>query len=227
MASETQTESTRVVPRLREGDHLTRGEFERRYQAMPDAKKAELIEGVVHMPPPVSAEEHGAPHADLMAWLGVYRAHTPGVQVADNATVRLDWDNAPQPDALLRILPRYGGQTRDDEGYVRGGPEWAGEIAATSASYDLHEKKEAYRRNGVREYLVWRVEDRAIDWFELHGGSYEPLQAGDDGIYRSEVFPGLWLDSQALLAGNMRRVLDALQRGLNSTEHAEFVNRFQ
>jgi Uma2 family endonuclease len=159
-------------------------------------------------------------------WLGVYRAHTPGVQVADNATVRLDWDNAPQPDALLRILPRYGGQTRDDEGYVRGGPEWAGEIAATSASYDLHEKKEAYRRNGVREYLVWRVEDRAIDWFELHGGSYEPLQAGDDGIYRSEVFPGLWLDSQALLAGNMRRVLDALQRGLNSTEHAEFVNRF-
>jgi Uma2 family endonuclease len=147
--------------------------------------------------------------------------------VADNATVRLDWDNEPQPDAFLRILPVCGGQTRDESGYVAQGPEWAGEITATSASYDLHDKKEAYRRNGVREYLVWRVQENAIDWFVLRGGRYDPLVPGEDGICRSEVFPGLWLDSAALIRGEMRPVLQVLEQGLATPEHAEFVKQLR
>lgn len=226
MATEIRPNRTATVPPLRPGDRLTRDEFERRYRAMPDIKKAELIEGVVYMPSPVSNENHGAPHADLITWLGVYKAATPGVQVSDNATVRLDWDNEPQPDALLRIVPKCGGQSRDEAGYIANGPEWVGEVAASSVSYDLHDKKEAYRRNGVREYLVWRVEDCAIDWFVLRGGSYEPLQPGDDGIYRSEIFPGLWLDAKALLAGDTRQVLEILNTGMRSKEHQAFGGRF-
>ena len=226
MATEIQPSSNAVAPQLRPGDRLTRDEFERRYHAMPDVKRAELIEGVVYMPSPVSNDCHGAPHAKLIGWLITYESHTPGVQVSDNATVRLDWDNEPQPDALLRIVPKCGGQSRDEEGYIANGPEWVGEVAASSVSYDLHDKKEAYRRNGVREYLVWRVEDCAIDWFVLRGGSYEPLQPGDGGVYRSEVFPGLWLDAKALLAGNTRQVLDVLNTGIRSAEHQAFVGRF-
>ena len=216
-----------VLPALRSGDRLTRDEFEVRYQAMPHVNKAELIEGVVYMPSPVSTTGHGAPHAKLVTWLGVYEAQTSGVQSADNATVRLDWDNEPQPDAFLRILPACGGQTGDADGYVTQGPEWAGEIAASSASYDLHDKKEAYRRNGIREYVVWRVEDRAVDWFILRGGRYDRFSTDSEGIYRSEVFPGLWLDGPALLAGEMQRVLDVLQQGLATSEHADFVRRLE
>ncbi len=216
-----------LVPPLTPGDRLTRDEFERRYEAMPHVKKAELIEGVVYMPSPVSIEGHGAPHAHLITWLGVYESQTPGVQVADNSTVRLDWDNEPQPDAFLRILPEHGGQTRNEGKYVAHGPEMAAEVASSSASYDLHDKKEAYRRNGVREYLVWRVDDRAIDWFVLRGGRYDSLPAGDNGIFRSEVFPGLWLDAAALLDANTSRVLEVLQQGLASPEHVEFVGRLQ
>jgi hypothetical protein len=212
---------------LRSGDRLTRAEFEQRYHGMPPEKKAELIEGIVYMPTPVSMEGHGVPHARLITWLGVYESQTPGVQVADNATIRLDWDNEPQPDAFLRILPACGGQTRDEEGYVAQGPEWAGEVTATSASYDLHAKKEAYRRNGVREYLVWRVEEISIDWFVLRGGRYDRLPIGTDGIYRSEVFPGLWLEGAALLGGDMRRVLEVLEDGLATPQHVEFVKRMQ
>lgn len=226
MATEIKPSSIATAPPLRPGDRLTRDEFERRYRAMPNVKKAELIEGVVHIPSPVSNESHGAPHADLITWLGVYKASTPGLQVSDNATVRLDWDNEPQPDALLRIVPSRGGQSRDEEGYIANGPEWVGEVAASSVSYDLHDKKEAYRRNGVREYVVWRVEDRAVDWFVLRGGGYERLKPGEDGICRSEIFPGLWLDADALLAGNMRQVLDVLNTGLQSAEHADFLGRF-
>jgi len=224
--STTATDSTDSAA-LTAGDRLSRDEFERRYAAMPHQKKAELIEGVVYMPSPVSTESHGAPHADLMTWLGLYRSRTPGVQVADNATVRLDWDNEPQPDAFLRILPACGGQTRDEDRFVAGGPELAAEIAASSASYDLHDKKEAYRRNNVREYLVWRVEDRAIDWFVLRGGRYDLLPADAQGVLKSEVFPGLWLDPAALLAGDLDRVLQVVQQGTASDQHTAFVQRLQ
>jgi Uma2 family endonuclease len=201
---------------------LTREEFERRYEAMPEVHKAELIEGVVHMPSPVSAVEHGEPHFDFVTWLGVYRARTPGVRGGDNSTLRLDLDNEPQPDGYLRRLAECGGQARLVDGYVTGAQELIVEIAASSASYDLHEKLNAYRRNGVQEYIVWRVWDAAVDWFVLRSGRYEALPLVDE-LYRSEVFPGLWLDPAAVIRGDLARVLDVLQQGLPSPEHAAAV----
>jgi hypothetical protein len=118
------------------------------------------------------------------------------VESCDNATVRLDLENEPQPDGFLRILPQCGGQSRNDDEYVGGAPELVAEIAVSSVSIDLHKKLRVYQRNGVREYLVWRVSDSAIDWFGLRGGQFERLPPGETGRYRSEVFPGLWLDEQ-------------------------------
>jgi hypothetical protein len=215
-----------VVPPLRNGDRLTAEEFERRYDAMPGLKKAELIKGVVYMAPPISFEDHAGPHFDLIGWLGLYRMATPGVRGGDNSTLRLSLANRPQPDACLFLLPTHGGQARiDGDGYIAGGPELAAEVAATSENYDLHDKLDVYRDNGVREYIVWRVFDRAIDWFVLRGDRYERLAPGADGVYRSEVLPGLWLDPAALVAGDMARVAQVAQQGIASPEHAAFVAR--
>ena len=192
-----------MIPPLEPGDRLSRAEFERRYDAMPNLKKAELIEGVVYMPSPVRLRRHGRPHFDLITWLGNYKMATPGVIGADNASVRLDLDNEPQPDVVLFIDPASGGQARiSSDDYLEEAPELVAEIAASSASYDLNTKLNVYRRNGVREYIVWRVLDRQIDWFVLREGEFVRLPLDDDGLYRSEVFPGLWLDPAALVRGD-------------------------
>ena len=215
------------VPELRAGDRLTRPEFERRYAAMPEVKKAELIEGVVYMPSPVSHPEHSRPHLNVITWLGTYISATPGVDGGIDGTLRLDLENEPQPDAFLRIEPRCGGQSRDDGKYIGGAPELIAEVAASSVSYDLHDKLRAYQRNGVREYLVWRVWDRAIDWFALREGRYDRLPLNSAGRYQSEVFPGLWLDPEAMLRGELARVVAVLHEGLASPEHADFVGRLR
>lgn len=219
--SESRTAAAQPLP-LEAGDHLTRDEFERRYEACPDLKKAELVEGVVYVPSPVRLDVHGEPHSHLSIWLGLYSVRTPGVGIGDNSTVRLDLDNEPQPDILLRIAK--GGQTHLSGGYVEGAPELVAEVTASTASYDLHSKLRAYRRNGVREYVVWRVRDEALDWFVLDGGAYVPLPPAVDGTMRSRVFPGLWLDPPALLRRDMTRVLAVLEEGLKSPEHAAFVD---
>lgn len=214
------------IPPLEPGDHLSRAEFERRYEAMPHLKKAELIEGVVYMPPPVSQENHSGPHFDLIGWLSVYRAGTPGIHGGDNGTIRLDLDSEPQPDAFLYILPSHGGQARiSADDYIEGAPEFVAEIAASSASYDLHVKKRAYRRNNVREYLVWRVFDRSIDWFVLRGGEYVPLLPASDGLHWSEALPGLCLDAPALLRRDLLPVMQRQQQALNDPRHAAFIAR--
>lgn len=215
------------IPELHRGDRLTVDEFELRYEAMPELKKAELIEGVVYMGSAVRFEDHGRPHADLMTWLGYYAAFTPEVLSGDNSTLALPFGaNRPQPDGLLRIVPEYGGQSSTTKrGYVRGAPELIGEISASSASYDLHDKLGAYERNGVREYVVWRVDDRCVDWFVLQGKKYRRMPKDKDGIYRSKVFPGLWLDPQALIDGDLQHVLKVVQDGVQSEEHRKFVER--
>src|SRR5262249_39863237 len=148
---------------------------ERRYEAMPGLKKAELVDGVVYLPSPV-CNAHAEAHFDLVGWLARYGAATPGLEGGNNGTLRLDPDNEPQPDAFLRILETHGGRARvDEDGYVPGAPELVAEVALSSVSIDLNAKLEAYRRNGVREYVVWRVEDRAIDWFALRRGRYQAL----------------------------------------------------
>ena len=213
-------------PPLESGDRLSRAEFERRYEAMPEVKKAELIDGVVFMGSPVRMRHHGRPHAHVLTWLGTFEAETPGVFVADNASARLNLDNVPQPDALLMIDPSRGGQAQiADDDYVEGAPELVVEVASSSVSFDLHAKLNAYRRAGVREYVVWRVLDGQVDWLVQDGGRFVPKALGDDGLHRSATFPGLWLDSAALLRGDLLGVLDVRRRGLESLEHAAFVDR--
>ena len=212
-----------MLPPLENGDRLTRAEFERRYTAMPHVKKAELIEGVTYMASPLRAKAHGNPHARIMAWLGAYWAATPGVELLDNATVRLDADNELQPDALLR-LDVNGQSTISDDDYVEGAPELIVEIAASSASIDLHQKLNAYRRNQVQEYLVWRVYDAELDWFCLRAGKYTRFGMTGANILCSAIFPGLWLDPAALLAGNLATVLAVLQQGLATSAHQQCIN---
>ena len=216
------------MPPLEPGDCLTREEFERRYDAMPDVKKAELIEGVVHMPSPVRFHNHAGPHADLITWLGVYRSATIGVRHGDNGTVHLDLENAPQPDAMMIVLPEYGGNAAiSSDDFVERAPEFVAEIAASSVSIDLNAKQRIYRRNQVREYLVWRVQDAAIDWFVLRNSQYERLQPDAAGVIRSEAFPGLWLATAAMVACDLAGVLQVLQQGLATPEHAAFARRLQ
>jgi len=216
------------IPRLEAGDRLTREEFERRYAAMPGLKKAELIEGVVYMPSPVSHEYHGDPHSILLGLMVIYRLSTPGVETGDNVTLRLDADNEPQPDCILRIKTECGGQCPlDENGYLAGAPELIAEIASSSASYDLHDKQQAYRKAGVCEYVVWRTRDQAIDWFVLEEGDYSPLPADENGVFRSRIFPGFWLDALALLKDDLPRVKACLEQGFASPEHAAFVERLQ
>ena len=213
-----------TIPPLENGDKLTRAEFERRYHAMPNLKKAELIEGVVYVASPVRAKQHGKPHARIMGWLIAYEAATPGVEALDNTTILLDTDNEPQPDALLRI--ETNGQSRiNEDDYVEGAPELIVEIAASSASYDLHKKLKVYRRNQVQEYLIWRIYDHQFDWFRLQAGEYIQLQPNADNIICSQVFPGLWLDKTALLGGDLGKVLAILQQGLASPGHGDFISK--
>ncbi len=215
---------TPAEPLLEPGDRLSRDEFERRYERMPDLKKAELIEGIVYMPSPVRVKKHAQPHSQLGTWLGVYAAETRGVGCFDNSTVRLDLDNEPQPDLVLMKLPDNGGQARiSADDYIEGAPELAVEIVGSSYAYDLHQKKGAYRRNGIREYLAWITGEERVVWWELRETEYQEIGPAPDGLLKSGVFPGLWLDTGALLKGDMKAVLAALRRGLDSADHAAFV----
>ncbi|HEY9602078.1 MAG TPA: Uma2 family endonuclease, partial [Allocoleopsis sp.] len=171
-----------TIPPLENGDRLNRYEFERRYNAMPSLKKAELIEGIVYMPAALRFKSHGQPHGWILTWLGNYEAMTSGIALGVEPTVRLDIDNEPQPDAVLLIAPEAGGQARlSNDDYIEGAPELVVEIAASSVAIDLHAKKQAYRRNGVKEYIVWQVLDRKISWFYLDKGEYLDLAVDTDG----------------------------------------------
>ncbi len=216
--------SAEKIPPLENGDRLTRAEFERRYEAMPEKVKAELIEGVVYMASPVRLKNNAEPHGRIMTWLGVYSAFTKCVNFGDNSTVRLDRDNSPQPDAVLYIKEEFGGNSyvsADD--YLEGSPELVVEIASSTASYDTTEKKKIYRRSGVREYIIWRVADEEIDWFAWNEGDYAALSPDKNGVIESRFFGGLRLNIKAMLADDLQKVLNDLQKGLQSKEHKEFV----
>ncbi len=218
-----QTQAPVYVPSLENGDHFTRAEFERQYAKTPKEFRAELIEGVVHVSSPARVRAHGEPHSTIIGLLFVYRMATPGVALGDNTTVRLDADNEVQPDAYLRIDTNVGGQSKiGPEDYLEGAPELIVEIAASSASYDMHAKLNVYRRAGVQEYIVWRTQDQELDWFRLREGKYEWLAADAEGIVRSEIFPGLHLAGYALLEGKLELVLAELQKGIGSAAHQEF-----
>jgi Uma2 family endonuclease len=214
------------VPPLETGDRLSRAEFERRYDAMPKLKRAELLEGVVYVPSPTRLNRHGRPQVRLSGILFTYENSTPGVIAAAGPTVRLDLANEPQPNAVLFIDPARGGQAIvSDDDYIEKAPELVGEVSSSTVSYDLHVKLKVFRRCGVREYVVWRVLDREIDWFILKRRQYVRLPLDQGGLYRSRVFPGLWLEPAAMVRGDMKTVVAVLERGLASREHAAFVAR--
>lgn len=213
---------------LQAGDYLTRPEFERRYHAQPNIKKAELIEGIVYMPSPVRADRHGDPHFMIIGWLALYQAATPGLRGSDNATLRLDFLNEPQPDVLLRLDPALGGHSLlSADGYLEGAPEFVAEIAASSTSYDMNQKKAVYARHGIQEYLVILPIEQTVAWFALRDDGYERLQPDADGILRSRLFPGLWLQPAAIWANDLATLLAVLQQGLASPEHGVFVEKIK
>jgi Uma2 family endonuclease len=207
---------------LEPGDFLSRDEFLRRWEAMPHLKRAELIQGVVYMPSPLSLA-HGSMDNRVATWVGTYTAFTPGCEPLSNATWLMGEDDAPQPDNALRILPEYGGQSRTDGQYAAGAPEFLSEVCVSSTSYDLHQKLEVYQEAGVQEYLAVLVREREVRWHRLVNGRFEVVPLPADGVYRSAVFPGLWLDAAALLAGDLARVLSVLRQRLDSAEHQQFV----
>ena len=204
-----------AIPPLENGAHLNASEFLRRYEAMPEVKKAELIQGIVYKASPVRAMAHGKPDSIMQWWMGNYAEATPGIEVYSNSTVRFGADDVPQPDIVMCILPERGGKSRiDAKGYIIGAPELIVEIAASSASLDLQEKLETYRRFGVPEYLLWLTEMNKFLWLHLENDEYKPLPVVADGIIRSRVFPGLWLDVKAMLAGDRPGANAVLKRGL-------------
>jgi Uma2 family endonuclease len=216
------------LPPLESGDRLTRPEFERRYAAVPHIKKAELVEGIVYVASPLRFTPHAEPHSRLVTWLGTYAAFTPGTRSGIEPTVRLDLDNEPQPDIVLLLDEALGGQSHlTEDGYLEGVPELVVEIAASSAAIDTGSKKQAYRRNGVSEYIIWQAFENQLEWFRLTDGNYQQLVPDADEIIRSKVFPGLWLAVEALLNNQMTRVLEVVQAGLKSPEHAAFLEQLR
>jgi Uma2 family endonuclease len=213
-----------IIPPLENGDRLTREEFHRRYEAMPENVKAELIKGIVYMASPVRVNKHGKPHAAMMSILGIYQMSTKGVDLFDNVTYIVSDYYEPQPDTVLRINENNGGKSWiNDDDYLEGSPELIVEISSSTASYDLHDKLEIYEKKGVQEYIVWRVLDGQIDWFCLEKGKYQRLAPNKQGIIESKVFAGLRLNVKAILEDNLQKVLSDLQKGLQSKKHQDFA----
>ncbi len=210
------------IPLLESGDRLDREEFHRRYELTPDEFKAELLDGTVYVSSPVSLR-HTRPHTLLAHWVTSYGYETPGTEPHTELTLILEGDNEPQPDANLRIRPETGGLSREVGIYLHGPVELVAEVAYSSASRDLHLKRTVYERAGCREYVVLVAEPAAVRWWSLEEGRYVELRPGEDGLLRSRVFPGLWLDPTCMLADDAPGVMAALRRGLASPEHVAFV----
>jgi Uma2 family endonuclease len=221
------TQMKQRIPPLEAGDHLDQATFHERYEAMPPAFRAELIGGMVIVPSPL-AQGHGVYHALVMGWLTHYWIATPGTLTWDNVTTILGERSEPQPDGSLVIDPACGGQTgMSEDGYTTGPPELIVEVASSSASIDLHTKRRDYERAGVLEYVVVVLRQIFIRWFVWQAGTYQDMAADPDGIFRSRVFPGLWLHADALLRLDGAQVMAVLQQGLATPEHAAFVQQLQ
>lgn len=214
-----------AVPPLEPGDRLSADEFERRYAAMPPGPKAELIEGIVYMQAAAKLS-HGQPLGFVTTWIGHYCIATPGTDYANDATDRLDDSNQPQPDISLFIRPESGGRTTiSEDGYLTGGPEMVVEIAGSSVAIDRGPKRRTYERHGVQEYIIWRVGTQTIEWYFRREGAFVLAQPDDQGVHRSKVFPGLWLNVDAALRRDGVQTMKTLELGLASDEHRSFVKR--
>ena len=213
---------------LSNGDCMQQKEFHRLYQKAPARFRAELVNGIVYVSEPVS-EAHGYSHTRLSSIFDAYSASTPGTRVYDNSTVILSEEDEVQPDLFLRILPIYQGQTQDvTRGpqrlrYVKGAPELVAEIASSSRAIDLHVKQKRYQLAGVLEYIVICLEPLHIVWFNLSEGRL--MECDTDGIFRSTVFPGLWIHRDGLLQMDYHFTMRTLNLGIASKEHQAFAKK--
>jgi Uma2 family endonuclease len=215
---------TKVLPALEAGQRLDQPTFHERYEAMPEGTWAELVGGLVYMPSPVRSE-HGEYDEVSALWTGIYRKSTRGVRGGRNSTVILDVSGECQPDGQLRIPQELAGQTRIVQGYIVGAPELLIEIARSSRHYDLNEKKSDYERAGALEYIVFELDPDRVHWFIRRADHFEDLSPGPDGIYRSECFPGLWLNPEAFYAEDLDRLVEVVEQGVRTPEHADFAAR--
>lgn len=211
------------LPPLREGDRLDQPTFHERYEAMPEHVRAELIGGVVYMASPQKLpHSFGSPLVTY--WLYAYRVATPGIGALANPTDIMGPQSEPQPDDCLIIMPEYGGQVRfNEKQYLTGSPELIVETSWATEALDLNQKKHDYEQARVREYVVVALRSQNVFWFIRRPGKFAAMKAGKDGIFRSRILPGLWLDPAALLELDPARVMAVLQEGLASKEHAAFV----
>ncbi len=207
------------------GERMDRAEFMRRWEEIPEIKKAELIEGVVFVASPVGSE-HGRREIRIGWWLTQYADATPGCECGTNVTWYME-KSAPQPDAFLRVRPDCGGQSGDERLYHTGAPELAVEVCETSTEVDFGPKLRLYRRAGVREYITIEIFPRRIVWRTLEQSSYVTLPPDPDGVIRSRVFPGLWLDVAGFWEDNAVKLMATLERGLATPEHTAFKERLQ
>ena len=212
------------LPHLENGDHLDQKTFHARYEAMPEVR-AELIGGIVFMSSPLKPG-HGTMGTRVIHWLAEYEVNTPGTEVVENTTHIMGPDSELQPDAGLLISPDRGGQTRiDKKGNLVGASELIAEVGHSTESIDLNAKKKDYEKAGVLEYVVVALRTKKVFWFGQLAGKLVEREPDADGIYRSEIFPGLWLDPAAMLRRDGRGVLAVVRRGLATAEHKAFVAR--
>jgi len=213
------------VPLLENGDRMKQPEFHRRYKEYSDHVRCELVGGIVYLASPLRYT-HATYSVRVGTLLDLYAIATPGVEAAENATTILGAESEPQPDLMLRIVQQCGGQSKvDPEEYVTGAPELLAEVAYSSRAIDLNQKREDYKAAGVLEYLVLSIEDRQLFWFHFPSGG--SIAANRQGVYRSIVFPGLWIHGEALLTRDATRLRKVLQQGLTSKPHAAFVKRLE
>jgi Uma2 family endonuclease len=219
--------STVTEPKLKleNGDVLTKEEFLCRWEDTPEIRHAELLEGVVYVNSAAISTRHGRPQGIILRWLYEYESHTPNAEVFPPVTSILSDEDVPEPDAVMYIdHPKHGNCQIEEKGYLEGAPELVVEIAASSSSKDLHVKKRVYQKAGVKEYIVWRTVRPGFDWFVLKEGEYVSLMADpNDGYLKSCAFPGLWMDLEALLSMDKRKVIERMQASFNTSEHRDFV----
>ena len=213
-----------LTPPLRQGEHLTPDEFLRRWDAMPDVRLAELIDGIVHMPSPLSVI-HAELEPRLSGWLWAYCLFTHGCALRGNVTTRMSHDSVPQPDLSLTIPAELGGQSRLEGEYPSGAPELIIEVSHSTFARDSGVKKRLYARSGVREYLIVRPGKRQILWQELVNGKFQLIAPDSDGLYRSRVFPALWLDAEALWNNDLKALYAVVERGAATEEHQAFLRK--
>lgn len=214
---------TPYIPPFENGERMDQETFHALYERTPKGFRAELIGGVVHVPSPVSLR-HGRPHRLLCQWLGEYSDETLGTDAFLEVTAILSRQSEPQPDLTLIITPEAGGQTTvNASDYLTGAPELAVEVSNSTAGIDLNEKLTDYERYGVREYLVVVMREREVRWFVRRKDRFTPMKPVADGVLKSRVFPGLWLDTAGVFDRSATRLLATLRKGLASPEHAKFA----